>query len=163
MPLALIGVGVAWFLISRSRYRRSLEETGSSLREKAGDLGERARSKAEELSGRIRETSGEFAGRTRGSARDLGRSARDRAAVARDRLQQVIDDNPLGMSLAAFACGALIGFSIPESRKEVELMGTASGSLLSRAKETAQRTMQKAQHAAEKAVQSAEEEFRKTA
>lgn len=163
MPLAMIGIGAAWLLISRSRYRRTFEEAGSDIREKTGDLGERARSKAEELSGRLRETSGAFAGKTRSSAVQMGRSARDQATAAWDRLQEMIDDNPLGMSLAAFAAGALIGFGIPESRKEAELMGAASESLLSRAKETAQRTIQKAQHAAEKAVQSAEEEFRKTA
>lgn len=152
VPLAMIGAGVAWLAFSRSRYRRSLEETGSNIREKA-----------EELSGRLRETGSDLSGRTRDAAGDFGKAAQKQATAAKSRFQHMVHENPLGAGLAAFAAGALIGFSFPETRKEVEVMGTASESLLSRAKERAQRTFQKAQHAAEKAVQTAEEEFRKTA
>ncbi len=165
VPVAMIGIGVTWLIFTRSSAGNGeiMEESTSALREKAGDITEKAQAKAEEWSGQVREKGSALAGRVKESAQRIGRTARESAWGAKDRIQQLIDDNPLGISLAAFGIGALMGFTIPESRKEVEMMGSASESLLSRAKETAQKTIQKAQHAAEKAVHTAEEEFKKTA
>jgi uncharacterized protein YjbJ (UPF0337 family) len=163
VPLAMIGSGVAWLMFTRTPAKEKTAERTAAIREKAGDLTGKTRERAEELSGQVREKASEFAGRAKESAQQFGRSARRKAWGAKSGLRQAIDSNPLGVGLAAFGIGALLGFSIPESRKEREIMGSASESLLTRAKESAQRTIQKAQHAAERAVETAGEEFRKTA
>lgn len=165
VPIAMIGIGVTWLIFTRSSAGNGeiMEESASAVREKAGAVTDKAKAKAEEWSGQVRGKGSELAGRAKESAQRIGRTARESAWGAKNRVQRFIDDNPLGISLAAFGTGALIGLAIPESRKEVKMMGSASESLLSRAKETAQKTIQKAQHAAEKAVHTAEEEFKKTA
>jgi ElaB/YqjD/DUF883 family membrane-anchored ribosome-binding protein len=163
LPIAMIAVGVAWLLFNRTRKGRYVAERGSAIKERAGELGERVQSKVGELSGRFRETGSELADRARQSARNISASAQEQARVARNRFQDMVEDNPLGTAFAAFAIGAAIGFIIPETGKEAELMGPASASLLEKAKETAKRTLQKVQHAAESAVQTAEAEFKKTA
>lgn len=162
VPLAMIGAGIAWLVLNRTR-GDVISETASNVASRAGDLSGQAQARAGELAGQVREAGSEFAGRATQSAWRMRRAARERAQAAGGRLQDTIQDNPLSMLLAAFGIGALIGFLIPETRREQQLMGSASDALLSRAKETAQRAMHRAQHAAERAVQSAEEDFKKTA
>lgn len=163
LPVAMISAGVAWLMFSRTRGPQAFADRGSQLKEQAGELTEKARAKVGELSGQIRGSGSEYAAKVSESAGRFGSTARERASAAASRLDQMIDENPLGVSLWALAIGALFGFSIPESRKEKEMMGSASGTLFAKAKETAQRTIQKAQHAAERAVQTAGEEFKKSA
>jgi gas vesicle protein len=163
VPLAMISAGVAWLMFSRTRGPQALAGRSSALKEQAGELSGKARSKVEELSGQIRESGSEYASKASETAERFRSTARDRASAASTRLQDMIEKNPLGVTLWALVLGALAGFAIPESRKEHEVLGPASESLLSRARETAQRTFQKAQHAAERAAQTAGEEFKKSA
>lgn len=163
IPVAMISAGVAWLMFSRTGGPQAIAERSAGLKEQAGELTEKARSKAGDLSGQIRETGSEYAAKVSESAGRFAGTARERASMAMSRFEQMIDENPLGVTLWSVAIGALLGLSIPESRKEKEMMGSASETLLARAKETAQRTIQKAQHAAERAVQTAGEEFKKSA
>ncbi|MGZ3558651.1 MAG: hypothetical protein ACXU97_06025 [Thermodesulfobacteriota bacterium] len=58
---------------------------------------------------------------------------------------------------AAFLIGLAVGFSIPETRSEHELMGETKDKLLSRAKELARGKMEKVEHVAMEAKRSAVE------
>lgn len=156
VPIAMIGAGIAWFLFSRTRTARTISEQGSSLKEQA-------RARAGEVSGQVREAGSGLAGRASRSAEQIGSSAREQARSAGSRFRQLVERNPLSVAVWGFGIGALLGFSIPESRKEQEMMGSASETLLTRAKETAQKTLQKAQHAAESAAHAAGEELKKSA
>jgi hypothetical protein len=164
LPVIMIGAGVAWLVFNRNRgVTNSASEAMSSLSNKAGELSDTAQAKMSELSGQAKQAGSEFAGKASRSASRISASARDRARMASSRLGDMLQENPLGIALAALSIGALAGFSIPESGKERQMMGSASDALLSRAKETAQHAFQKAQHAAERAVQTAGEEFKKDA
>ncbi|OGW37931.1 MAG: hypothetical protein A2010_13175 [Nitrospirae bacterium GWD2_57_9] len=163
VPLAMIGAGIAWLMLNRSSAGGRFAERGSALKEKAGEMTGKAQEKLEAVSGQVQEKGSRFTDKARQSAGRFGRSAREQAQATTNRAQDLVRENPLGTLLAVFGVGALVGSLIPESQKEVEMMGSASDSLLTRAKETAQRTFQKAQHAAEQAVHTAEEEFRKSA
>jgi ElaB/YqjD/DUF883 family membrane-anchored ribosome-binding protein len=165
VPLAMIGIGVSWLLYNRTRNGEGtmLSERGAAVKEKAGEMTEKAQAKFDELSGQMRQAGSEYASKAKYSAQRFRSVAKERAMGTQTRFQQMVQNNPFGVTLAAIAVGAALGFVIPESRKETEMMGSTSGSLLSKAKETAQRTIQKAQHAAEKGVETAEQEFKKTA
>ncbi len=164
IPLAMIGAGIAWLVFTRTQNGgAAISEAGSSVKEKAGQLTDIAQSKMQELSSQTREAGSELADKAGRSAASLGRAAQDQARSAGQWIQRMIVENPLGIMFGAFGIGALVGLLVPESLKEKQLMGSASESLLSRAKETARHTIQKAQHAAERAVQSAGEDFKKSA
>lgn len=142
VPFAMVSVGAAWLLFSRMSGNGQLMAEGGA---------------------RVREKGSRFAGKARQSVSRFRGAAQERTVGAKNRFRQMVHENPLGMFFSALAVGAAFGLAIPESRKERDIMGSASDSLLTRAKETAQKTIEKAQHAAEKAVQAAETEFRKTA
>jgi ElaB/YqjD/DUF883 family membrane-anchored ribosome-binding protein len=164
LPVIMIGAGAAWLVFNRNRgTSSSTSDTMSSLSSKAGELTDTAQAKMSELSGQAKQAGSEFASKASRSASRLGSSAKDRARMASSRFNDTIQENPLGVALAALGIGALMGFTIPESGKEKQMMGSASDALLSRAKETAQRAFHKAQHAAERAVQTAGEELKKDA
>lgn len=163
VPLAMIGAGIAWLMVNRSTAASGLAERGSALKEKAGEMTGKAQETLESVSGQMQEKGSRLAGKAWDSAGRFGRSARDQARTTTTRAQELVRENPLGTLLAVFGIGAMAGFLIPQTRKEVEIMGSASESMLARAKDTAQRTFQKAQHAAEQAVHTAEEEFKKSA
>jgi ElaB/YqjD/DUF883 family membrane-anchored ribosome-binding protein len=163
VPLGMIGAGIAWLLFNRTRNGARMAGQEPAFRAQAEQLTEQAQAKAGELSGQVMQTGSELAGKATESAERMSRAAQERARAATNSFQHMIHDNPLGMTIASFGIGALIGLIIPESRKEKEVMGSASETLMTRAKESAQKTIQKAQHAAEKAVQTAEEEFKKSA
>lgn len=163
VPVAMISAGVAWLMFSRTRGPQAIAERGSLFKEQAGELTEKAKGRVGEFSSQIRESGSEYASKASRSAGRFRSTAGERASAAATRLEHMIDQNPLGIALWALAIGGLLGFSIPESRKEKEMMGSASESLLARARESAQQTIQKAKHAAERAVQTAGEEFKKSA
>lgn len=174
VPVILIGAGVAWLIFNRNRPSNAMSETMSSLSGKAGELTDTAQARVSELTSQAKQTGSELASKASQSASEmaekasqsasrLSQTAQERARMASNRLSDYIRDNPLGVALAVLGIGAVVGLSIPESRKEQEVMGSASDALLSRAKETAQRALQKAQHAAEKAVETAGQELNKEA
>ncbi len=165
VPVIMISAGVAWLVFNRTRGGNSqlISQKASELSGKAGELTGKAQEKMSELSGQAKEAGSEFASRASESASRFSRAAQEQAKAATSSLQQMLNDNPLGVTLASFGIGALVGFLIPETRQEREAMGSASETLLTRAKEAAQKTFQKAEHAAERAVQTAQEEFKKEA
>ncbi|MEW5744835.1 MAG: DUF3618 domain-containing protein [Nitrospirota bacterium] len=130
-----------------------------------------ARAKAEEVTGQVRERAGQMTGQAREKASQLtskareqadrvGGMARQRARQTKENVRDMMQSNPLGVGAMALGLGALFGLIIPESRREEELMGGASESLMGKAKETAQGIMEKAQRSAEKAKEAAMEEAR---
>lgn len=163
VPVGMIGAGVLWLAINRNRDGLLALEKASALAGRAGELTGKAQAKMGELPEQAQETGSHLANRASESAARIRRAAQERARAASSSISDTVSDNPLGVILAGFGIGMLIGFSIPESGREKELMGSASNSLLSRAKETAQRAIHKAQHAAERAAQTAGEEFKKDA
>ncbi len=164
VPIIMISAGISWLMFNRSRGNSGLlSQKASELSGKAGELTGKAQEKMGEMSSQAKEAGSEFASRASESAGRISRAAQERTKAATSSMQQMVHDNPLGVTLASFGIGALIGLLIPETRQEMEAMGPASETLLTRAKEAAQKTFQKAEHAAERAVQTAQEEFKKEA
>lgn len=129
--------------------RSRAEATAGQMRERAGRTAGRAREKASQLTSQAKERAGQ-----------MSDAARQQARRTKENVQDMMESNPLGVGAIALGLGALFGLLIPESSREEELMGEASGSLMEKAKETAQGVMEKAQRAASKAKEAAMEEVR---
>ena len=164
IPALMIGAGVAWLLMERSRnkgngYTRRNQWSEYSA---ARDLGYETTnyqavsaplySDADDA--RDQSTSGARYGSTgyrgsygaRGSmdasgamdsVRELGQKTRMTARRTQNQLQRTMRDNPLLVGAAAVLVGAAIGASLPETERENELMGEARDSVVERAQEAA--------------------------
>jgi ElaB/YqjD/DUF883 family membrane-anchored ribosome-binding protein len=127
-------------------------------RERAGETLKSVRGQAEETVGVVRERAGEVLGQARekggqivGQAREridrIGEAARDRAVALKGRYQDTLESRPMALIAGAFALGMVLGFSIPESRREHMLLGETKEKFLRRAKGVAQETIEKAERA----------------
>ena len=122
-------------------------EAGSEARERASRMGSELQSRADEAGGQLQDRAGE--------ARD---QARRQARRARGGFQQTLRDNPLILGAVALGLGAAVGFSVPETQKENEVMGETRDKLANRAQQGARDAQQRAQRVAEEARSAAEEE-----
>lgn len=95
-------------------------------------------------------------------AGDLAHRAYDRAGeygtIAHERYDQVLEENPLALGALAVAVGAAVGFAIPSTRYEGQLMGEARENLVSRAQDAAGSLVEKAKSVAAEAGQTIKEE-----
>ena len=128
----------------------------SRVREAGGEARERASRMGSELQSRA----GEVGGRLQNQADEAGGQARRQARKARGGFQQTLRENPLILGAAALGLGAAVGFSVPETRKENEVMGETRDKLANRAQQGARDARQRAQRVAEEARSAAEEEAR---
>jgi ElaB/YqjD/DUF883 family membrane-anchored ribosome-binding protein len=144
-------------------------ETLGHARETAGEYASQVRETAQEYAGEAREKAGRMAGQVRERTGQLRRQVRERAGYygseiqhgaqrARSGLMEAMEDNPLMVTAATFAVGALVGLIVPETRRESKLMGEMRDELLERAEETGRETLQKVQRVAEEAQRAAKEE-----
>lgn len=74
-------------------------------------------------------------------AQDLAHRAYDKVgeygATAQEQYQYHIEENPLAVGAVALALGAAVGFAIPSTRYEGELMGDARENLMQKAQDSA--------------------------
>jgi ElaB/YqjD/DUF883 family membrane-anchored ribosome-binding protein len=158
IPIALIGLGVAWLAISQTRrrsaglgYAPGYYETYEGYDE---DEGVRARLKArvdaakEKLAGaadrakeslaKARSGAAGGAGQARERAAELAETARVKAGeygrVARQRFDETLDAEPLVLGAIGLAVGAAIGASLPSTRVERRYVGPAREKAAERAK-----------------------------
>ncbi|HEX8949936.1 MAG TPA: DUF3618 domain-containing protein [Dissulfurispiraceae bacterium] len=173
VPAAMVGLGLGWLIVKGPNHRyRALEGGRAKYRQKAGEIAGNARERASEFTATMREKAGETIGSARekagqiseqvhGKAEDISGMARERAQQAQGWFQDMLENRPLMAGALVLAIGALVGFSLPETSKEEEFMGEARDTLVGKAKEVAQETMQKAQRVAEKVQHTAKEEAQK--
>ena len=174
IPFALIGAGSAMLIYNGfskkgngnrvSKYRTTdhaatrpgdgrtgsaglLSGAGESISNKAGSAIDTVSQKASDtLSGAT-----EMASRTYEKVGELGSSAKE-------NISYYAEEKPLAMAAAAIAVGAAVGFAIPSTQYEGELMGDARENLMSKAEETATEFVDKAKQVAADATRSATQE-----
>lgn len=191
IPAAMIGIGIGWLLMSArdngagrrypSRRESWYPDSPSTHRyedpaawagtptsyqryEQEGgirDAASRVKDRAGEMVGRVQEKTGEMADRVQESAQNLGERARYRTRQTVGAVERSVDENPLAIGAVALAVGAAIGFLLPETQKERELMGEARDRIVDRAQEAAQEIGQKVKHVAREAADIAKTEAEK--
>lgn len=101
----------------------------------------------------VGETASNLMSTTQETAGNLVSGAQYQARRAEDGLGQAMQDNPLAVGAVALALGAAIGLALPQTERENQLMGEARDTLLERAQDLAQETVEKVQHVATEAQQ----------
>lgn len=158
IPIALIGLGVAWLAISQTRRRQAGDEYAPGYYEtyEGYDEGEglkaklkaRVDSAKEKLSGaaeraresltQARTSAADGAELARGRAAELAATARAKAGeyseVARQRFSDTLENEPLVIGAIGLALGAAIGASLPSTPMERRYIGPARSKAADRAK-----------------------------
>jgi len=145
IPLAMIGIGATWLILrSRSgqtsspRIRR-VSGVGSSAGDSdkstgvTGSLAGAANTAYDGVTSRVGSVyhgAGDAAGQLYSKVGDLGSNARE-------QYSHYMEESPLAVGAVALALGAAVGFSLPSTRYEGELMGSTREQLLSKAQDTA--------------------------
>jgi len=146
-PLALIGIGAAWFLV-RSRSQASDNWRGREW--DGGDYGSsnpRQYEYAEDsyrgrASGPASSTASDVTDRVRDMATEATRRARDLSRDTQYRLGRTMQDNPMVLGAVAVAAGALIGTWLPGTDVEDSYMGETRDTLVDSARDLAEDKVQ---------------------
>ncbi len=170
-----------------ARFTETMSAGTAAAREKVAQLASGARDKAAHLAGRAGEQAAHVTARAAGYAKQqagsMASKARDQAGYVADRARQqmgsigmaaagqarqaahragdMVYENPFAVAAVGVAMGAAIGFLIPETRREGELMGELRDTMLDKAKATASDTMERAKRVAEAAKDAATQEAQK--
>lgn len=133
VPATLFGLGISWLLMNRGR------ATGYGYQRdpysRAYDAG---RSGISEATRQTREAVGDVAEKVQESWQHYS----TRAETEFDRWMR---ENPLTVGVAAVALGAAVGLSVPRTQTEDAWMGEARDTLVERANEVAEDTVQQAE------------------
>jgi ElaB/YqjD/DUF883 family membrane-anchored ribosome-binding protein len=140
-PLAMIGIGVAWFLV-RSSSQASVDGARHDW-----DGGHRDGDRRwDEYSNRpLRQGSwseSDVTDRVRDMATDATRRARGLSRDTQYRLGRTMEDNPMVLGAVALAAGALIGTLVPGTDMEDAYLGETRDSLVESAREIAEDKVQ---------------------
>jgi ElaB/YqjD/DUF883 family membrane-anchored ribosome-binding protein len=138
------------------------ESTTHGAKERLGGVADSAREKISDVASDIGERAHELGDRAahagdaamRGAA-SMGQRVRYGTRSAMDNVSDMIASNPMMLGAAGAVVGALLGFSIPETERENELMGGARDSLKERAVDLAHEGAQKAKNVATAAAEAA--------
>lgn len=176
VPATLVGIGLAWLMFSGSgRHAESAgvavtagegvaAETRRRLREKSGAASEKMHQVTGAVSERMHRAGERLHGmgeRARGTREKMGRaggSVSQQAKRARSGFSYLLHEQPLVLAALGLAVGAILGASIPATRREAELMGEAGESLRTGAQQKAREQMEKAQRVVQSATEAAQEE-----
>jgi ElaB/YqjD/DUF883 family membrane-anchored ribosome-binding protein len=164
LPVALVGIGLAW-LMALGRQPAQHEGAmaygsggGSRMREGLSSMKDKASGMmhgASERMGSMREGASGSMGSMKERAGQMSDSARQQWQRARGGVDSLINEQPLALGAIGLAIGAVVGGIAPRTRKEEEMMGEASRSMMEKTKEAAAPHLEKAKETAKQAAQTA--------
>ncbi len=131
VPAALSGVGIGW-LVMEALTRNADEEKENGVdrssegRETGRQIGSFVPEKGEEVS----PGAGEIVS-------EPGKIVQPKKEAWEERWRQMTENRTLTLGAAAFALGVILGFLVPKTRREDELMDKTGSALLNKIKETA--------------------------
>jgi ElaB/YqjD/DUF883 family membrane-anchored ribosome-binding protein len=174
VPAAMVGIGLGWLLTSGSEqssgrqrfqdgpyyYERSVDRSYPTYYDEGsgGSSGGQGQSRTGEATGQARERASQLSGQAQERASQLGGQAQEQAQRAKGGFQQMLQENPLAVGALAVGLGAAVGFSVPETDKENQVMGESRDNLVERGKEKAEEIKPKVRRVAEEAQSAAKSE-----
>ena len=156
IPLALVGIGVGWFIVNRVRnadgrsrsYGDGRSRSYGSEREMGyGMATPRYAQSNRSAFSQVRNTANGLMSGTTETVSNLSHQAKEGAVRAGRGLQRMVSENPLAGVAVAVAAGAAVGLVLPSTRVEHEYMGEASGKILDKAQQVAREAMDKVKSA----------------
>ena len=143
IPVALMGIGMAWLMATGNRKPSYLQEGGSVEGATSGMM-QRASEGMSSTKDRLSQTTQSAKERVG----QIGQGARERVERVRTGYDSLVREQPLVLGAIGLAVGALLAAAAPRTRREDELMGEASDRLTERAKEAGKETLEKAKQVA---------------
>lgn len=168
IPFVLIGAGSAMLIYNGfgkknrrstqlSKYRTGDYSTPQLTERSAGSMLTGAKDTITDKAGTAYETVARTASDTYETAADAASRAYEKVgdlgSTAKENYDYYVQEKPMAVAAAAMAVGAAIGFAIPSTRYEGELMGDARENLLAKAEDTATELVDKAKQVASDAKQ----------
>ena len=141
IPLALVGIGLAWLMLSNGRSTTSAshvtsEDLATHAKSAAGSVSDSVRGtmasmrdSASRTSHRLSDAThriGQTASTARERASQMSASARHQAERMRHGYDRVVNEHPLALGAIGLAVGAVLAATAPRTRNEDRLMGEAS-------------------------------------
>ena len=185
VPLALIGIGVGWMLLSQGT-RGRISERANDLVKQARDKVRRAESPtwpegdppepsagyayARQKSGRAMGEAqprfsrvGDAARQGMDRAGDYVGAASDRLNDARTRMAVLVEDHPLALGALGVLAGALVAVLLPRSHAEERLVGSTGEAVRRRAARLGREAVERAQEVVERTADAAADAVRDVA
>jgi len=141
-----------------SQVQSTLGQVVSGVGDTAGQVVSGVGDTAGQVVSGVGDTAGQVVSGAQEKVGDLASEAQYRAYQAKNQLQRMMEDNPMMVGLLAVAAGAAVGLALPSTPQEHQLMGQARDTLLDRAQEAAQTTIQKVQDVASAAQDTVRQE-----
>jgi hypothetical protein len=138
------------------RAQAAAERIANRAQEKVGNAVNQAQETAGSVVDQAQETASNLASQTQQAVGNLADQAQYQAQRVEDRFQQALYENPLAVGAVALALGTAVGFALPQTQRENELMGEARDNLIDRAQEAAQSTVQQVQQVAGEVIDQAQ-------
>jgi len=138
--------------------KNTVGDVAGQAKDTVGDVAGQAAGTVSDVASQAANTVGDVAGQAKDTVGDVAEQAQYRAQQATYSLQNMLQDNPLAVGAVAVALGAAVGFIVPETQQEHQLLGQARDTLVDKAQNVAQDTMQKVQNVAEEATQTVQHE-----
>ncbi|VTU38499.1 hypothetical protein H6CHR_05235 [Variovorax sp. PBL-H6] len=188
LPLALVGVGLAWMMMTNGRSSSSVADgrafgdavgsTAADARSRAAEGMEGLRSRAGEMSGKVSDAASQLASQTRDAAQRTSQGLSEAADAARARAAQVseatrqgarkvrsgydhlVNEQPLALGAIGLALGAVLAAAAPRTRQEDEWIGGTSDQLAEDAKRAGKEKLGEMQSAVSEAAAGSKEPVR---
>ena len=149
VPVALMGIGMAWLMATGNRRpshleRSGSESTGPGMMQRASEGVASAKDRLSQTTQSAREHVGQLGQ----SARSQVERVRHQAERMRSGYDSMVRDQPLVLGAIGLAVGAMLAAALPRTREEDRLMGEASDRLTEKAKQLGQEQAGKAKEVA---------------
>jgi hypothetical protein len=156
MPIALVGIGLAWLMAAGKQPSSSnTSTTGSvdagSARSSLSSLGNRAGELRDQAAG-VAQSAKEKMSQAGDQVRALGDTARSQVERAKGSMEYMLREQPLALGAIGVAIGAVLAAMAPRTRQEDELMGETRDRLVDQAKEVGKEKVEQAKEVANAAV-----------
>jgi len=131
-----------------NRAQETVGTIADRTQETFGTMADRTQETVGNVVSQAQETASTVANQTQEAVTYIADQAQYQAQRVEDRFQQALYENPLAVGAVALAIGTAVGFSLPQTQRENELLGEARDTLIDRAQEVVQDTLEKVQQVA---------------
>jgi len=179
LPATLVGIGLAWLMVAQQTGRtaapasredadtdngsitmESFASAVSTARERVSETAESIGTTADRISAsanRARERVSATADRARDAWNATTASTRQQIDRARSQYRHMLREQPLALGFVGVGLGALLAASMPRTRQEDELMGSASDEIKQRIGDVGREQLQKVGEAGREQLQKVSE------
>lgn len=126
VPLLLTSIGLGWMMLTNRRGGSRASYSTSDLADKASGVSDRLHGAADRMHGAMdstRETLEHSAESLRGSASRAATATREQVDYARQRMDRLLEEQPLMLGAIGLAAGAILGAWLPTTEHEDRLLG----------------------------------------